>query len=78
MFLKEEYRKIARRFVAVLTDQVQKLLSKPKDVDLYFNPEEIISELMLKSHREGYEKGKKEMLDVLNEFNDTSKDPKEN
>lgn len=78
MFLKEEFRKIARRFVGVLTDQVQKLLTKPKDVDLYFNPEEIITELMLKAYREGYAQGKREMEAVLNEFNDTSKDPREN
>lgn len=78
MFLKQEYQKIARRLVAVMADQMQKLLQKPKDVDLHFNPEDIITELMVKAHREGYEKGRREILAIVDEFNDTSKDPKEN
>jgi hypothetical protein len=78
MFLRQEYLKIARRFVNALSDQVVKLLQRPREVDLHFHPEEIMAELMVKAHREGYEKGRREMLEVLNEFNDTSKDPKEN
>lgn len=77
-YLRQEYLKIARRFVSALSDQVVKLLQKQREVDLHFNPEEIMAELMVKAHREGYEKGKQEMLAVLNDFNDTSKDPKEN
>jgi len=78
MFLRQEYLKIARRFVSALSDQVVKLLQRPREVDLHFHPEEIMAELMMKAHREGYEKGRKEMMAVLDEFNDTSKDPKEN
>lgn len=78
MFLRQEYLKIARRFVNALSDQVVKLLQRPREVDLHFYPEEIMAELMMKAHKEGYEKGRQEMLAVLNEFNDTSKDPKEN
>lgn len=77
-FLRQEYLKIARRFVSALSDQVMKLLQKQRDVDLHFNPEEIMAELMLKAYREGYNRGRQEMIAVLDEFNDTSKDPKEN
>lgn len=78
MFLRQEYLKIARRFVNALSDQVVKLLQRPREVDLHFHPEEIMAELMIKAHREGYEKGRKEILAIVDEFNDKSKDPREN
>lgn len=78
MFLRQEYLKIARRFVSVLSDQVVKLLQRPREVDLHFHPEEVLAELLMKAHKEGYEKGRAEILAIVDEFNDTSKDPKEN
>lgn len=70
--------KVARAIVGHIADQCMKVLRDPKMVDLYFNPEKDILEALQYAYDLGRKHERAELMKIVDQFEDTSKDPKEN
>lgn len=73
---REKAQKVARAIVAGIADQTMKLMRDQRAVNLHFNPEKEIQDALQFAYDLGKKQGRAEMQAVLDEFNDTSKDPK--
>lgn len=74
---KEKFRKISRAIIAEMADQIMKLLQNAGMVDLYYKLEQRLTEAQESAYNDGYTKGRQEVLESIQEFDD-SKDPVQN
>lgn len=63
-----DYRELAKRLAAKIADNVLKTLSTGHSPDLYFKPEEAIYKALMIAEAKGIEKGKREYLYLLQDF----------
>lgn len=75
---REKAQKVARAICHYIADQAQKAMTSPKDVDFYFDPVKHVEQAMDLAFEEGYKRGRQEVLNAVKDFDDTSKDPKDN
>lgn len=60
--------------MALITDQLVKVIKNPNDVNPYLSVEDQIIKAMTVAYDDGYAKGRQEVLDAIKDFDD-SKDP---